>query len=195
MPPPAAGPLDADFHIGLPESEDHRVAELVPPAQGLSRSFHSEIAERTGASTPLNGDEAYTRAWRAAELPAIGGIGNARSVARVHAMMACGVELSGNRMLSEATVAAAASAQISGIDLVSGVELTLGSGFGLNSGSTPISPNERAMFWAGWGGALAVIDLDARASVAYAMNRMAADSATDFRSGILAATALAGAST
>lgn len=189
-----AEPLGADFHIGLPESEDHRVAKLVPPAQGRSQPFHTEIAERTSKSIPLNGGEANTRAWRAAELPAIGGIGNARSIARIHAMMACGGELSGTRMLSESTVAAAACAQITGVDLVNGVELTFGNGFGLNSETTPISPNERAMFWAGWGGAFAVIDLDARASVAYAMNRMADDSATDFRGGILAATALACAS-
>ncbi len=189
-----AEPLGADFHIGLPESEDHRVAELVPPAQGRSQPFHTEIAERTSKSTPLNGGEANNRAWRAAELPAIGGIGNARSIARIHAMMACGGELSGTRMLSESTVAAAACAQITGVDLVNGVELTFGNGFGLNSETTPISPNERAMFWAGWGGAFAVIDLDVRASVAYAMNRMADDSATDFRGGILAATALACAS-
>ncbi|MCA6322103.1 MAG: beta-lactamase family protein, partial [Phenylobacterium sp.] len=29
-----AEPLGADFHIGLPASEDHRVAELIPPPRG-----------------------------------------------------------------------------------------------------------------------------------------------------------------
>ncbi len=50
----------------------------------------------------------------------------------------------------------------------------------------PISPNERAFLWGGWGGSLAIIDLDARVSIAYVMNRMAADPG-DRRGGRLAA--------
>src|SRR5206468_7467912 len=33
-----AGPLGADFHIGLPASEDDRVAELIPPPAGSAAS-------------------------------------------------------------------------------------------------------------------------------------------------------------
>ena len=193
-----AGPLGADFHIGLPPALDERVAELVPPASGMGEGSDGtapdSVAARTGASTPLSGAEPNTRAWRAAELPAIGGIGNARSVARIHAMLACGGELDGVRIMSEAGVEAACAEQCRGIDLVNGVELAWGNGFGLNSEATPVSPNPRALFWAGWGGAFSVIDLDARMSVAYVMNQMASDPAADFRGGLLAATALSCAS-
>lgn len=189
-----ADPLGADFHIGLPENAESRVATLLPPTQGLGEEAAGgdpdSIAARTGASSRLSGHEANTRAWRAAELPAINGMGNARSVARVHAMMACEGELEGVRIMSAAGVAAAAQKQTSGIDRVNGVDLTWGNGFALNSETTPISPNERALFWAGWGGAFAVIDLDTRMSVAYVMNKMADDPAADFRGGLLAATAL-----
>jgi CubicO group peptidase (beta-lactamase class C family) len=189
-----AGPLGADFHIGLPETADHRVAELIPPTTGLGENAAGEstdsVAARTGASSRLSGHEANTRAWRAAELPAIGGVGNARSVARVHSLLACGGEVDGLRLMSEAGVEAAATEQISGIDLVNGVDLRWGNGFAINSEATPISPNPRAIFWAGWGGSFSVIDLDARVSVAYVMNKMADDPAADFRGGILAATAL-----
>lgn len=188
-----AEPLAADFHIGLPEVHDGRVAELVPPAAGMGEGPGSavpgSIAERTRASTLLTGGEPNTRAWRAAELPAIGGIGNARSVARIHAMMACGGELDGVRIMSQAGVEAAGEERIRGTDLVSGVELVFGNGFALNSPSTPVGPNPRTIFWAGWGGSFAVIDLDARVSIAYVMNKMADDQATDFRGGIIAATA------
>ena len=51
--------------------------------------------------------------------------------------------------------------------------LRFGMGFGLMGESIPLSPNERSFFWGGWGGSIAVIDLDARMSVAYVMNRMA----------------------
>jgi CubicO group peptidase (beta-lactamase class C family) len=53
--------------------------------------------------------------------------------------------------------------------------LVFGNGFGLNDAKFPISPNERAFFWGGWGGSLAIIDRDARLSIAYVMNRMEAN--------------------
>ena len=51
-----------------------------------------------------------------------------------------------NRVLEE---------QSSGTDLVLGVPMRFGMGFGLNNSILPISPNERAFFWGGWGGSLA----------------------------------------
>ena len=62
-------------------------------------------------------------------------------------------------------------------------------GFGLNDASFPISPNPRAFFWGGWGGSLAIIDLDARVSIAYVMNRMEADLMGDQRGGTVVAAA------
>ena len=53
-------------------------------------------------SVHSTGGEPATREWWAAELPASGGFGNARSVARIHAALACGGTLSGVRLLSEA---------------------------------------------------------------------------------------------
>ena len=54
-----------------------------------------------------------------------------------------------------------------------------GLGFGLQLGDVETGPGQ--MFWGGWGGSLAVIDLDARMSVAYVMNRMDADLTGDPR--------------
>jgi CubicO group peptidase (beta-lactamase class C family) len=59
-------------------------------------------------------------------------------------------------------------------------------GFGINDAAFPISPNPRAFFWGGWGGSLAIIDLDARVSIAYVMNRMEADLLGDRRGGLIA---------
>ena len=44
-----------------------------------------------------------------------------------------------------------------------------------------MSPNPRSCFWGGWGGSVAVLDLDARLSVAYVMNRMAGGLVGDLR--------------
>src|SRR3990167_8708932 len=96
-----AEPLGADFHIGLPASEDHRVAELIPPPPA-----DSSIGEGAGTyrinNPPIDVSATRTRAWRGAEIPAAGGTGNARSVALVQSILANGGMARGKRFLSEA---------------------------------------------------------------------------------------------
>ena len=53
------------------------------------------------------------------------------------------------------------------------------------------APNPRTCYWGGWGGSLAIIDLDARATVSYVMNRMAPDLLGDQRGLRIAAAAMA----
>ena len=189
-----AGPLGADFHIGLPASEDHRVADLVPPdlsaALGTGAIQPDTLAARTLLSCPLDATEPRTRAWRGAEIPAAGGTGNARSVARVHSVLACGGEVDGVRLMSADGVERILEEQISGTDGVLGVPMRFGMGFGLMSDLIPLSPNKRSFFWGGWGGSLAVIDLDAEVSVAYVMNRMGDGLAGDVRGALVALAAL-----
>ena len=45
----------------------------------------------------------------------------------------------------------------------------------------PVSPNERACFWGGWGGSVVINDLATRTTFAYGMNRMGDGLDTDFR--------------
>ena len=193
-----AGPLGADFHIGLPASEDHRVARLVPPdldvaGLGMSVLPPDSIGLRALQSCPLDGTEPRTREWRGAEIPAAGGTGNARSVARIHSALACGGEVDGVRLLSEAGVERILDEQFDGTDAVLGVPMRYGMGFGLMSDLIPLSPNKRAFFWGGWGGSIAVTDLDAQVSVAYTMNRMGSALTGDVRGGILALAAVGAA--
>jgi CubicO group peptidase (beta-lactamase class C family) len=182
-----AEPLGADFHIGLPASEDHRVAQIIPPSVPIEDlgEAPSEIAGRAGRSCALTGAEPNTREWRAAEIPAAGGTGNARSVARIHAALANGGTVDGVKLLSPAGVERIFVEQHQGVDQVLGVELRLGTGFGLMNETVPLSPNPRSCFWGGWGGSVAVIDLDARMSVAYVMNRMAGTLVGDLRGGMV----------
>ena len=178
-----AGPLGADFHIGLPESEDGRAGRVIPPGEqpGELGVDLDSIAGRSLLSCPLTGAEPNARAWRAAEVPAAGGTGNARSVARVHSALANGGTVDGVTLLSPEGVERIFTEQCHDVDQVLGVKMRLGTGFGLMSDLVPLSPNARACFWGGWGGSLAVIDLDARLSVAYVMNRMAGGLVGDVR--------------
>jgi CubicO group peptidase (beta-lactamase class C family) len=68
------------------------------------------------------------------------------------------------------------------MDLVLGVPIRFGLGWGLPSEEFPVSPNPRAFFWGGWGGSLIVVDLDAKISIAYIMNKMASTLTGDPRS-------------
>ncbi|HEX5378527.1 MAG TPA: serine hydrolase domain-containing protein [Phenylobacterium sp.] len=178
-----AEPLGADFHIGLPASEDCRVADLIPPPAGggISDRFESDLQKNMSDNPPIDPTETRTRAWRGAEIPAAGGTGNARSVAQIHVILANGgVAANGKRIMSEAGCRRALELQIEGQDLILGTPARFGLGFGLAGGAVPL-PNPNTIFWGGYGGSLAIIDMDARTTFAYAMNKMAPTTTGDMR--------------
>lgn len=191
-----AEPLGADFHIGLPESEEPRVGYVTPPenALGVVAGMDADsIAVRAGTSCPVTGHEQNTRAWRAAEIPAAGGTSNARGVARVHAMLANGGTLDGVRILSPAGVDRIFVEQAHATDQVLGVKMRLGTGFGLMNDLIPLSPNPRSCFWGGWGGSICVIDVDAGISISYVMNKMAGGLVGDMRGAMIVLAAMGAA--
>ncbi len=177
-----AGPLGADFHIGLPASEDHRVAELIPipPGGAVGDNAQSPLMANMANNPGIDVAETKTRAWRGAEIPAAGGTGNARSVAEIHAMLANGGVAKGRRFLSEAGCRRALELQVEGQDLVMGIPAKFGLGFGLAGGAIPL-PNPNSMYWGGYGGSLIIIDFDARTTFAYVMNRMEGTTTGDVR--------------
>lgn len=177
-----AEPLGADFHIGLPASEDARVADLIPPPPGaaIEDTAAGELARNMATNPGIDPLDTRTRAWRAAEIPAAGGHGNARSIAEIHALLANGGTARGKRILSEAGCRKALEFQIAGTDLVLGTPVRFGLGFGLPGEMVPL-PNPNTVFWGGYGGSLALIDMDARMSIAYAMNRMERTTTGDTR--------------
>lgn len=176
-----AGPLGADFHIGLAAEHDARTGEMIPPAVGLGRGQDPQsIAGRTLNNPKLTALEPRTRAWRAAEIPAAGGFGNARSVAEVQTVLANRGVSKGKRIMSEAGCARALEPQIEGTDLVLGLPVKHGLGYGLPSPLLPL-PSPNTCFWGGWGGSLVIVDQDKRACFAYVMNKMGDGTTGDMR--------------
>lgn len=178
-----AEPLGADFHIGLSASEDSRVAELIPipPGAGaISENAQTELQKNMSDNPGIDVSATKTRAWRAAEIPAAGGTGNARAVAEIHCILANGGVAKGKRFMSEAGCRKALELQIEGTDLILANPARFGLGFGLAGGAVPL-PNPNSMFWGGYGGSLVIIDMDARTTFAYAMNRMAGTTTGDMR--------------
>jgi CubicO group peptidase (beta-lactamase class C family) len=178
-----ARPLDADFHIGLNASEDHRVADLIPPEEvaGALAATGDSVVARVFRWPTMNALDSRTRAWRAAEIPAANGHGNARSIAKIHTVLVNGGEAWGKRLLSPAGCDRIFEEQVNGTDLVLGTPLRHGIGFGLNNPEVPIGPNPRTCYWGGWGGSLALLDFDANLVVGYAMTKMNSTTTGDMR--------------
>lgn len=178
-----AEPLGADFWIGLPASEDHRVAELIPPPPGQAVGDgvgQTELQKNMSDNPGIDISATKTRGWRGAEIPAAGGTGHARSVAEIHAILANGGVAQGRRFMSEAGCRKALELQIEGEDLILGARERFGMGFGLAGGVVPL-PNPNSIYWGGYGGSLIIIDMDARTTFAYAMNKMAGTTQGDTR--------------
>ena len=113
-----AKPLGLDLWIGLPETEEHRVADQfsrLPEAtpqqardqlQALGIDTADPVVATMLASSSLGGEEAMrvlnSRAGHAAEVPSANGIGNARSLARLYAALVG--EVDGVRLLHPDTV-------------------------------------------------------------------------------------------
>jgi CubicO group peptidase (beta-lactamase class C family) len=173
-----AGPLGADFHIGLPAEHDHRVSPVIPPPPlevDMGAIDPNSPAFKTFTGPPMDANLANTEAWRRAEIGAANGHGNARAVARIQAVVANGGEVDGVRLLSPATIDRIFEVQADGIDLVLGTPMTFGIGYGLpRAEEFPfLRPGHRLCFWGGWGGSIIVVDVERRATLAYMMNQMA----------------------
>jgi CubicO group peptidase (beta-lactamase class C family) len=172
-----AEPLGADFHIGLPETEDARVAELIPPATQAPPAQRTELQTNAAANPLIDVATVSSRAWRGAEIPAGNGTSNARGIATAQAVLACGGVAAGRRLMSEAGCRRALEVQAGGRDLILDMPLRFGLGYAVSSG---MMPNPNTLYWGGMGGSLVIVDLDARTTFAYVPNRLA-DSITDVR--------------
>ncbi len=177
-----AEPLGADFHIGTGEEHFHRICDLIPPEGGIEDQVEPDgIAARTFANPAIDALESRTAGWRQAEIPAANGHGNARSVVRVQSIVANGGEAFGTRLMSEEGCRVIFDEQSNGMDLVLGMPIRFGMGYGLTSELMPLGPNPHTCWWGGWGGSLIVVDQDARVCFSYVMNRMEASLMGDQR--------------
>ncbi len=171
-----AGPLGADFQIGALERDWDRIADVVPPPPlpfDMDAIDPQSPAFKTMTGPIPDAAAANTSGWRNADMGACNGHGNARSVARIMSALALGGEVDGVRLVSQKTIDLIFDEQSKGIDMVLGVPLRFGIGYGLPLLETvPYLPDERICFWGGWGGSVIAMDLDRRMTISYMMNKM-----------------------
>lgn len=187
-----ADPHDLDFWIGLPPELESKVARSIPPAppgpdEPVAGMFVAAMTqpESLQAKQILNtggyfGDPTQydSPAAHAAEIPAAGGITNARGLARMYALLAGG----GNARLvsDEAIVRMAAVSSASGSDasLLLPTRFTLGYAKTVDNRRIGTTPNdslilsEEAFGHPGAGGSLGFADPKAKMAFGYAMNKM-----------------------
>ena len=171
-----AQPLGADFHIGLPASEFGRVSNVVPPPPlpfDFSALDPASVMFKTLSNPLPDASASWTDGWRQAEIGAANGQGNARSAARIQSVLAGGGEVDGIRLLSQRTIDRIFEVQSHGVDLVLGVPIKMGVGYGLPIPELPYIPDGKVCFWGGWGGSLVIVDCDRRMTFSYVMNKMA----------------------
>jgi CubicO group peptidase (beta-lactamase class C family) len=182
-----AGPLGADFQIGAAESDWDRIADVVAPPPldiDLAALGLDSPAVKTFTGPAPAAEDANTPGWRRADIGAANGHGNARSVARVMSAVARGGEVGGVRLLGPDTIDLIFRTQQNGIDLVVGVPLRFGIGYGLpRLDVLPYIPDEKICFWGGWGGSMIIMDVGRRMTISYMMNKMGAGVVGSDRSG------------
>jgi CubicO group peptidase (beta-lactamase class C family) len=190
-----SGPLDADFHIGLPEKDDVRVSNLIgsilapkikaepgkpaPRIKGPMADFMRDMSDPTtmiGAAfnNPRQPrDLVNTREWRGAEIPAANGHGTARALSRIYGALAHGGEIDGVRLLETESIDRARAEQAAGPDAtLGGLTVRYGLGFMLQSRLMPLSPTGEAFGHAGAGGSLGMADPTSGVGFGYVMNKM-----------------------
>ncbi len=176
---------EIDFFIGLPESEDHRVAELVPFDIVRSENSEQQQVELTDAQKSQRNsagtlDIQNTKAWRQAEIPSANGQGNAGGLAKLYSLIV--PEDNSLKLLKDETVNQMTNMQIEGRDLVLAVQVRWGVGFILNKHKIIYGPIERAFGHSGYGGSCAFGDPENKIGVSYVMNKMLDNFNADGRS-------------
>jgi CubicO group peptidase (beta-lactamase class C family) len=162
---------DANAYIGLPAELDDRAAELrqsphpgtptlfdrimAAPESMVARAFANPLASVPNVTA--------TREWRAAELPAMNGHADARSIAQLY-----------DRAMDLNIVEGS-----NGMDAVLEVPTRFGLGFMMSQGD--FSPSARAFGHPGMGGSLGFADPDARVAFGFIANRMGSSILLDSR--------------
>jgi len=189
-----AGPLDAEFYIGLPEALEPRVATMITAALGatdeqrdmfknfdistlpeevrpivqafLDPTSMSSRALSGISSTPMDPN---SRAMRAAEMPAANGICTARGLARLYAGLVS--EVDGVRLLTDETIATATAEQSNGTDAVLMIPTRFGLGYFLPSSYSELMGGS-SFGHSGAGGSLGLADPETKIGFGYVMNKM-----------------------
>jgi CubicO group peptidase (beta-lactamase class C family) len=179
-----AAPLGLELWIGLPESEEPRVATLVyGPRWGANAPGDEQLAADDLLASIWNNPRVYPREriiWNerslhAAEVPGANAIGTARSIARLYGCLARGGELDGVRLMAPETIALGRRELSRFEDLFNTHPMAFGVGFQLQTELMAYGPTSESFGHGGAGGSIHAAWPNERVGLSYAMNQLRDD--------------------
>ena len=184
-----SGPLGAEYNIGLSPEESDLCATMHLNPENV---FWSDGAQpgsnlhRAWSGRPERDDLLNCSEIREGELPAFGGHGNARGVAKIYAMLAGDGEVEGIRILKPKTVEQASKLVWQGTCYMTGWDLRMGLGFEHNSPPYIAMGNNMSAFGKlGSGGALGFCDRERNLAFSYCTNFQCEGAGTGIRCRLL----------
>jgi CubicO group peptidase (beta-lactamase class C family) len=181
-----AAPLDLDIWIGLPDSEQKRVATIYPAKAGGAATPAEFYRDLTTPGTLVR--KAFTsprglpavsdmnrQENRALPIVSFGGIGSATSLAKFYAMLANGGQLDGRHFFTLEAIAQMTTTLVSGLDRVFQIPTAFSAGFMKDPPDAKrriFGPSHLAFGHPGAGGSHAFADPESGISFAYVMNQM-----------------------
>lgn len=180
-----AEPLGADIWIGLPESEEGRVATLYlsepDPNSPLQRKLRSDpnwVGRRLATGSGDDLFYANARIRHAEEIPASGGIASARGLARLYAPLSRDGAVDETRLLRPSSLHAMREVRsASDCDVILRVPTTFTLGLSKSWGDRRLGTGQHVIIGKeafgtpGLGGSIGFADSDASMSFGYVMNR------------------------
>lgn len=163
-----AAPAGIDFHIGLPDSEHARCAQMKKPTAfaALPDTLEAKVAFLKPWSAPNRGGAE----WRRAEIPAANGHGTALATARLFDAFANRGRIDGMAAVSERVWSALTQPRIEGQDRVLPFVMTWAAGVEIDR-RCEYGPQPSAFAHSGMGGAAVWADPVTGVACAYVMNK------------------------
>jgi CubicO group peptidase (beta-lactamase class C family) len=183
-----AVPLQLDFHFGVGNVRDERIAEYVHllevmdemplrwegSGKAVLTDEQQEMILKAHNNPPgFSGNGMVNRRdWREAEIPSTGAHGTARSLARFYDALVGAGAPGGAPALAAETFALWTHEECRGVDAILGRESRFGLGVQLAQEKRPLGPNPHSFGHWGAGGILGFGDPAARLGFGYVNNRM-----------------------
>lgn len=186
-----AQPLGLELWIGLPEELENRVARLEharnygqSPVWDPDAVARDALVVRVWHNPPAlaPGHMPWNRAdWHCAEIPGVGAIGTARSLARLYGCLALGGTCGGVRLMSSETLVTGRTEVARRVDALIGEPAAYGVGFELQTKRHSLGAPADAFGHTGAGGSVHCAWPSHRIGMSYVMNLMRDDAEVDPR--------------
>ena len=148
-----AGPLGADFRLGVPEEDWPRTADIIAPPVIMPEGLDPQsVLARAFINLTPKAEDSMTPGFRGTEAGGLNGFANARSLARIGSIVSLKGTVDGKQYLAPKTIDQMIQERIRGIDLVLYLNIRIGLGVGLPvPESVTFIPEGNICFWGGWG--------------------------------------------